>query len=60
MVKLRVTVGKDGTIQNIQVLDGPPASAAAAIDAVRRWVYQPKLENGQPVEVITTITVNFV
>jgi protein TonB len=31
----------------------------AAIDAVKQWRYKPTLLNGQPVEVITTITVNF-
>jgi len=60
IVKLRVTIGKDGVVHNIEVLDGPAASAQAAIDAVRRWVYQPKLENGHPVEVTSIITVNFV
>jgi protein TonB len=31
----------------------------AALDAVRLWKYQPTLLNGQPVEVVTTITVDF-
>jgi protein TonB len=31
----------------------------AASDAVKRWVYRPALLNGQPVEVITEINVNF-
>jgi protein TonB len=31
----------------------------AALDAVRQWVYRPTLLHGQPVEVITTITVIF-
>jgi protein TonB len=31
----------------------------AAIDAVSRWRYKPYLLNGEPVEVETTITVNF-
>ena len=33
---------------------------AAAIEAVRQWIYQPTLLNGQPVEVVTDIQVNFV
>jgi len=32
---------------------------AAALDAVRIWKYRPTLLNGQPVEVATTITVDF-
>ncbi|MBI3697262.1 MAG: energy transducer TonB [Acidobacteria bacterium] len=31
----------------------------AAIDAVKNWVYRPTLLNGDPVEVITQIDVNF-
>jgi hypothetical protein len=32
---------------------------AATLDTVRQWQYQPTLLNGQPVEVVTTITVDF-
>jgi protein TonB len=31
----------------------------AALDAVRQWRYQPTLLNGEPVEVMTEIRVNF-
>jgi len=33
--------------------------APAAIEAVEQWVYQPTLLNGEPVEVVTQIDVNF-
>ena len=33
--------------------------ARAALEAVKQWVYQPTLLNGQPVEVIAPIDVNF-
>jgi hypothetical protein len=29
------------------------------VEAVSQWQYQPTLLNGQPVEVLVTITVNF-
>lgn len=58
-VVLSATIGKDGTIQNLQVLTGHPFLAKAAMDAVRQWRYRPYLLNGQPVDVETTITVNF-
>jgi protein TonB len=38
---------------------GHAVLAAAALDAVKRWVYQPTLLNGNPVEVATTVEVNF-
>ncbi|MGD0361071.1 MAG: energy transducer TonB [Bryobacteraceae bacterium] len=31
----------------------------AAMEAVKQWVYQPTLLNGEPVEVVTQIDVNF-
>jgi periplasmic protein TonB len=42
------------------VLSGNPILARAACDAVRQWRYRPTLLSGQPVEVETEITVNFV
>jgi protein TonB len=36
-----------------------PGLAAAALDAVRQWRYQPTLLNGQPVEVVTAIDIRF-
>ena len=38
---------------------GDPTLAAAALDAVRQWQYQTTLLNGDPVEVMTEIEVNF-
>ena len=58
-VQLRVVVGKNGTVQDIHVLSGHPLLVPAAIEAVRQWVYQPTLVNGQPVEVVSTVNVNF-
>jgi periplasmic protein TonB len=59
VVRLEAVISKDGTIQNLKVLTGHPLLVKAAIDAVARWRYQPTLPNGDPVEVITEIDVNF-
>jgi protein TonB len=40
-------------------MSGHPWLAQAALDAVRQWVYRPTLLNGEPVEVLTQIDVNF-
>ncbi len=58
-VLLHVVIGKDGTIENLQVLSGPKELRASTLDAVRQWTYKPFLLNGDPVEVETTITVNY-
>jgi len=58
-VKFTAVIGKDGTIQNLTLVSGHPLLVASAQDAVKQWVYQPTLLNGDPVEVITEIDVNF-
>jgi TonB family protein len=59
LVRLEAIIGKDGKIENLQVVSGDPTLAASALDAVRQWQYQTTLLNGDPVEVITQIDVNF-
>jgi protein TonB len=59
VVHLVGTIAKDGTIRNLQLVDGHPMLAQAAISAVAQWVYEPTLLNGEPVEVIAPIEVNF-
>jgi protein TonB len=59
VVHLMGTIGKDGTIRNLQLVDGHPMLARAALQAVEQWVYEPTLLNGEPVEVIAPIEVSF-
>ncbi len=58
-VVLHAIIGKNGAIQNLQVISGPEMLRASALDAVAHWRYKPYLLNGEPTEVDTTITVNF-
>jgi len=58
-VVLRAVISRAGTIENLQVLSGHPLLTSAAIDAVRQWRYRPYILNGEPVEVETQVTVNF-
>jgi TonB family protein len=58
-VILQALIGRDGLIQNLQVLTGPPILADAAEAAVRQWRFKPHYLNHQPVETQTSITVNF-
>jgi protein TonB len=57
-VRFTAIIAKEGTIQNLQLVSGHPL-VASATDAVKQWVYKPTLLNGEPVEVITQIDVNF-
>jgi protein TonB len=58
-VKLEAVISKDGTIQDLKVLSGHPLLVKSAVEAVSRWRYQPTLLNGEPVEVVTEVDVNF-
>lgn len=58
-VKLIGILSRDGRIQELKVIEGHPLLVAAAVEAVRQWVYQPTLLNEQPVEVIAPIDVHF-
>src|ERR1019366_1785949 len=60
VVRLGVVIAKDGMVRDITVMNGPGLELDnAAMQAVRQWVYKPALLNGQPVEVVTTVEVNF-
>jgi protein TonB len=59
VVILECTIGPDGRIEQVTVLRGIPLLDAAAVEAVRQWVYAPTLVNGVPARVIMTVTVNF-
>jgi protein TonB len=58
-VELRATIAKNGTIKDVQVVNGPPMLRQAAVDAVRKWRYKPYKLNNDPVEVDTTIKLVF-
>lgn len=58
-VRFTAIIGKDGTIQNLQLVSGHPLLVPAATEAVKQWLYKPTMLNGEPVEVITQIDVNF-
>jgi protein TonB len=58
-VQLEIVIGLDGHVQSADPKDGNPILATAAADAVRQWIYQPTYLNGDPVSVITTVTVPF-
>lgn len=58
-VELRAVIGRDGTMQELQVLGGNPLFYEETLRAVGQWRYRPTLLNGVAVEVETKITVVF-
>ncbi len=60
-VTIQAIIGKNGFIKDTfqTVSDAPADLAQAAIDAIRLWQFEPTRLNGEPVEIMTEITVNF-
>ena len=58
-VRLEAVIARSGIIQSLKVISGHHLLVQAALEAVGQWTYQPTLLNGDPVEVLTQIEVNF-
>ena len=58
-VVMQAIISKDGTVQNLHVIQGHHLLRGAAKNAVRTWQYHPYLVNGKPVEVATIVSVDF-
>lgn len=59
-VILQALIGRDGLIQNIHVISGPPILASAAQEAVKQWHFKAHYEGAEAVETQAKITVNFI
>ena len=59
-VILTATIGVDGHVKDVKVVEGHPLLRNAAIAAVKQWVYKPTLLNGVATESETRISLNFV
>jgi protein TonB len=58
-VRLAVDISPEGKVVSVNAQSGPDVLVQAAVEAVRQWTYRPTLLNGEPVEVLTTVDVNF-
>ena len=58
-VLLEGIVGRDGTVRDIRFIRGDARLFGAAIDAVRQWRYEPFRSNGEPVDMLATLSVRF-
>jgi TonB family protein len=59
-VLLSAIIGKDGTIQNVKVVQTPDERLSkAAIEAVKQWRYEPARLNGEPIEVLSEIDMQY-
>jgi hypothetical protein len=58
-VVLDAVIGRDGAVLSLNPVSGPDVLVRAAMDSVQWWKYDPYQLNGEPVEVETTMTVQF-
>lgn len=60
VVIVQAIVNKEGIVENVKVLKGLPMGLdQSAVDAVKRWRFEPATLHGTPVDVYYTLTVNF-
>jgi TonB family protein len=61
LVSIEAVIAADGSVSSVRVTSAQvhPDFAIAAVDAVRQWRFTPTLLNGQPVEVVMTVSVRF-
>lgn len=50
VVRIRATIGKDGTVTNVRPLSGSTTLIPQSLEAIRQWRYQPTLIDGKPME----------
>jgi TonB family protein len=58
-VVLDVIISRTGTVESAKPTSGPAVLVPAAVDAVKTWTYKPYLLNNAPVELETSVSINF-
>jgi TonB family protein len=58
-VKLHAIIGRQGSVENLDPVDGSPVLVAAAVNAVRQWRYSETLLAGRSVETEEDIAITF-
>jgi hypothetical protein len=56
---LVAVIGRDGSVISLRPVSGPDVLTRAAMDSVQWWKFEPYRQNGDPVEVETTVAVDF-
>ena len=60
IVIVEAIINKDGSVEQVKVIKGlPMGMSESAVEAVKQWKFKPGTLNGEPVEVIFNLTVNF-
>ena len=60
LVVLEVTIDEEGNVTGWKTQRGHPVLVEAAVQAVKQWKYSPTLLNGEPLQVVSTVNINFI
>ncbi len=61
LVRLQATITDEGLVQDLEVLESPDETLTeAALEATRKWRFEPALCDGKPVGVYYNLTINFI
>jgi TonB family protein len=58
-VRFAAVIGRDGSVKTLHLISGHPFLVPAALKAAKQWVFRPLLHRGEPIEVVTSITIEF-
>lgn len=58
-VWVKITVDEQGSVDKAEVIRGDPALTKAAVDAAKKWKFQPFIKNGSPAKVTAEMPVDF-
>jgi periplasmic protein TonB len=58
-VVIETTIDKDGNVTQMRVVSGPAVLRQSALDALRKWKYEPSKLDGQPISVQMLVTIKF-
>lgn len=59
-IVLKVVIRHTGAVNPLHIVSGDSSLESEAMDAVRLWRYRPYMANGQPIDVMTTVRVDFI
>ena len=58
-VLVDLTVGENGSVENVDVISGNPVLSSAAVAAGKKWTFKPFLVDGKPEKALVRVTFDF-
>ena len=58
-VDLEVTVAESGVVEAVKIVSGNPVLTRPAVDAVKKWRFEPQTDGGKPIKALAEVTISF-